>query len=335
MPKSESMTSSNEARLVWPDYAKGIGIFLVVAGHVLRGLVKSSIIPGAGIVGFVDAWIYSFHMSLFFFISGMFAPHSAKKSFDTYTLDKLKGVAYPYFVWCLIQGLIQIGLSSYTTSTMGFVDLWAVLYRPPAQFWFLYVLFVIMIMFGAMKKLGVKDVWFFLFSIAFFFSIELVYLGPWGVIYMVRENMIYFGLGVLLSTRIKSISHGLNTSGRAYYAFPALMILTLCVWFRVEQFLPLRPLLAVFGIFSIVAIAISLSSRNTAGVIRKWGTVSLQIYVAHTIASAGFRVVIHKILGYEAAWLHIIGGILVGMYFPIFLDGFCRRIRFKYLFTLR
>lgn len=329
------MTSSHEARLVWPDYAKGMGIFLVVVGHVLRGLVKSSVIPGAGIVGFVDAWIYSFHMSLFFFISGIFAPHSAKKPFDTYTLGKLKGVAYPYFVWCLIQGLIQIGLSSYTDSDMGFVDLLAFLYRPPAQIWFLYVLFVIMIMFGVMKKLGIKDVWFFLFSIACFFSIELVYLGPWGVIYMVRENMIYFGLGVLLSTRIKSISRGLNTSGRAYYAFPALMILTFCIWFRVEQFLPLKPMVAVFGIFSIVAIAILLSSRNTAGIIRKWGTVSLQIYVAHTISLVGFRIVVYKIFGYEAAWLHIIGGILVGMYFPIFLEGFCRQIRFKYLFTLK
>ena len=335
MSRSESMTSSQEARLVWPDYAKGMGIFLVVVGHVLRGLVKSSIIPGAGIVGFVDAWIYSFHMPLFFFISGIFAPHSAKKPFDIYTLDKLKGVAYPYFVWCLIQGLFQIGLSSYTNSNIEFVDLLAVLYRSSAQIWFLYVLFVIMIMFGVMKKLGVKDVWFFLFSIACFFSIELVYLGPWGVIYMVRENMIYFGLGVLLSTRIKSISRGLNTSGRAYYAFPALMILTFCIWFRVEQFLPLKPMVAVFGIFSIVAIAILLSSRNTAGIIRKWGTVSLQIYVAHAISLVGFRIVVYKIFGYEAAWLHIIGGILVGMYFPIFLEGFCRQIRFKYLFTLK
>ena len=34
------------------------------------------------------------------------------------------------------------------------------------------------------------------------------------------------------------------------------------------------------------------------------------------IASAGFRIVLHKILGYEAVWLHICGGICVGMCFP-------------------
>lgn len=329
------MTGSHQARLAWPDYAKGMGIFLVVVGHVLRGLVKSSIIPGSGFEGFVDAWIYSFHMPLFFFISGIFVTSSARKPLGIYVSDKLKAVAYPYFVWCLIQGLIQIGLSAYTNSPMTFADLLAILYRPPAQFWFLYVLFVIMMIFVVMKKLGMGEIWIFLFAVAFFFSIEFVYLGPWGVIYMVRENMIYFGIGILLSTRIKSILRESNTLKPLYFACPALVILTFCVWYGLQQFLSLRPLLAVLGIFSVVAIAMSLSSHKTAGVIRQWGVVSLQIYVAHTIASAGFRIVVHKIFGYEAAWLHISGGICVGMYFPILLDRFCRRIRFKYLFTLR
>ena len=110
------MTSLHKARLAWPDYAKGMGIFLVVAGHVLKGLVKASIIPGTGITGFVDAWIYSFHMPLFFFISGMFVSSSVQKPLGIYTLDKVRSVAYPYFAWCLIQGLIQIGLSSYTNA---------------------------------------------------------------------------------------------------------------------------------------------------------------------------------------------------------------------------
>ncbi|MCV3214943.1 acyltransferase family protein [Plectonema radiosum NIES-515] len=58
-------------RLHWVDYAKGIGIFLVVVGHILRGLVNSSILEESKLLLFVDRWIYGFHMPLFFFISGL------------------------------------------------------------------------------------------------------------------------------------------------------------------------------------------------------------------------------------------------------------------------
>jgi fucose 4-O-acetylase-like acetyltransferase len=72
------MTFSGTYRLPWPDYGRGMGIFLVVVGHVLRGLVAASILPKSNPVRFIDAWIYSFHMPLFFFLSGVFAGRSAR-----------------------------------------------------------------------------------------------------------------------------------------------------------------------------------------------------------------------------------------------------------------
>lgn len=47
-------------RLSWPDLAKGLGIFLMTLGH--SSLVNARVV----------AWIYTFHMPLFFFISGYF-----------------------------------------------------------------------------------------------------------------------------------------------------------------------------------------------------------------------------------------------------------------------
>lgn len=52
--------SGERARLPWPDLAKGLGIFLMTLGH--SSLVDSRI----------TAWIYTFHMPLFFFLSGFF-----------------------------------------------------------------------------------------------------------------------------------------------------------------------------------------------------------------------------------------------------------------------
>ena len=45
-------------RLEWIDLAKGIGIILMIIGHMPS-------IPSA-----VHNWIFSFHMPLFFFLSG-------------------------------------------------------------------------------------------------------------------------------------------------------------------------------------------------------------------------------------------------------------------------
>lgn len=49
--------NSNCTRASWLDIFKGIGIILVVVGHIYH-------------VGFIRDWIYTFHMPLFFFASG-------------------------------------------------------------------------------------------------------------------------------------------------------------------------------------------------------------------------------------------------------------------------
>ncbi len=56
------MTESKEKeRLAWPDLARGFAVFLVALGH--------SPLTGDAL----KYWIYTFHMPLFFFISGYFA----------------------------------------------------------------------------------------------------------------------------------------------------------------------------------------------------------------------------------------------------------------------
>ena len=44
-------------RYTWIDCIKGIGIFLVVLGHIYKD-------------NYIGLWIYSFHMPLFFMLSG-------------------------------------------------------------------------------------------------------------------------------------------------------------------------------------------------------------------------------------------------------------------------
>ena len=48
----------NRKRINWIDVAKGIGIFIIVLGHVLK-------------TGFLRQLIFSFHVPFFFLLSGV------------------------------------------------------------------------------------------------------------------------------------------------------------------------------------------------------------------------------------------------------------------------
>ena len=50
------MTNTMTKRIEWIDTAKGIGLICVILGHMR--------------VPYLSTWIYTFHMPLFFFLSG-------------------------------------------------------------------------------------------------------------------------------------------------------------------------------------------------------------------------------------------------------------------------
>lgn len=76
-------------RILWLDAAKGVGILLVLIGHL--GI---EMMPGARQV---QVWIYSFHMPLFFFLSGYL--FSTGKNLKDFALKKLRSIVLPYFVF--------------------------------------------------------------------------------------------------------------------------------------------------------------------------------------------------------------------------------------------
>lgn len=63
-------------RIKWIDTAKALGMFLVFYGHYIEMFAKS----GNTIASIQFQIIYSFHMPLFFMISGFFAKANVEKS---------------------------------------------------------------------------------------------------------------------------------------------------------------------------------------------------------------------------------------------------------------
>lgn len=78
---------SSSCRVAWIDYAKAIGIFLVVIGHLY---------PFRYPIPVIRTWIYYFHMPLFFFISGCFHRDTG---FKTNFVKGIKSLIIPAVAW--------------------------------------------------------------------------------------------------------------------------------------------------------------------------------------------------------------------------------------------
>ena len=323
-------------RLKWLDYAKGIGIFLVVLGHTLRGLVNSSILESSTAVLALDRWIYAFHMPLFFFLSGLFIERSASKPFKDFVIDKLKTIAYPYLLWSLLQSLLQIAVSRYTNSQLAWTNLWRIIYEPVMQFWFLYTLFVIMLVYAIARKLRVSQVLFLSLCLLLYTLQGYVGLGPWGVLYLIQTYALYLGLGALVASKDSLAKlRQCKISTLQIVTIVGFLTIGLAVGLNMTEEKWLEPAIALCGICATLTLAMLLEQFNVTRFVEQWGRLSLEIYVAHTIASSMLRIALQHVFGFTEPMTHLILGTGVGIYAPIALETICQRIKFRYMFTLR
>ncbi len=91
-----SETEIQRQRVVWIDTLKGFGIFLVFLGHTT--LINKN----------VDHYIFSFHMPLFFFISGVLFKTDASGKYNQFILKELKTRMMPYLAFGLLTYLIWL-----------------------------------------------------------------------------------------------------------------------------------------------------------------------------------------------------------------------------------
>lgn len=82
-------------RILWIDYAKSICIYLVLLGHA------HAFQP-------VTDFIYTFHMPLFFFLSGCLFSFEKHPNFKEFAIKRFKGLMVPYLWINLITYLFWL-----------------------------------------------------------------------------------------------------------------------------------------------------------------------------------------------------------------------------------
>lgn len=126
------------------DICRGLGIVLVVLGHALKQTGESN--RGFSILLSV---IYSFHMPLFFFLSGFVAIKIL--TFKEWTQcwkfvkDRAFRLLIPYFTVGILYIPFKYFLSGYAVQKYDFSQMWRIFAgeNPNTALWYLYVLFFV------------------------------------------------------------------------------------------------------------------------------------------------------------------------------------------------
>ena len=194
-------------RIEWIDYAKTLGIWLVILGHILNA--------GRPIEAELHTIVYSFHMPFFFLVSGLLFG-TKDMSFGRFVMAKIKTLIIPYILLNVLCLALSIPLYLYhevfpTTNLhdvksdlLTLVDgEFGSVFAPPS--WFLITLFCVMIMSYFIIKL--KVYWQIVIVCI---AIALTYLAERYEIPLnldtIPPALAFFTIGNMLKGRLKDLT---------------------------------------------------------------------------------------------------------------------------------
>lgn len=315
------MTEKN--RLNWIDSCKGFAIILVVLGHMEKGLVSSGQFPVYNsFLSGLDRFIYTFHMPLFFIISGyiFYRAYCANKEAKKVKYkNQIINSIYVYFIFSTVQWLIQFAVSSEVNTELHISDLYLMPIKPMSPYWYTFVLVIYYVAFYYLDKLkineNVKLGAVAVISVAgSFFTFDVIF-----PVRLVLMHALFFYLGVYIS----KTGCTFFTKASVLVALGAVSAITLVLASIDILFtyviLPCIVALFVFGMFNKVGVI------GESKFFRWIGKYSLEIYLTHCILTAGVRVVFSKI-GLNICIVTLICGTVIAVIVPILCSMLLRKI---------
>ena len=197
-------------RLDYLDMVKGVGIFFVVLGHIEY------------ISNPLRVWISSYHMPLFFIVSGILMAVKSETAgdFNTSVTKKFKGIIIPYLWFSLAYFIIDIAnvtiIKNIDMHTFWVDLISSATFYGMSVLWFLPALFLADIGFlFIQKKLGDRKTLVFLIIIALAcYSIQRMVLNP--LYDSNSDSLLITSLINFIRVFIRA-SIGMSFTGYAYY----------------------------------------------------------------------------------------------------------------------
>lgn len=302
----------NNKRDKLADLLKGYACLLVVFGHVIMGIRKASIVIPNGMYQ-LELFIWTFHVALFMFLSGYVyninGGWKSKKSRKSFIVNKLVNLGIPYIVFSVIYILINSIISS-TNSEYTMLDIIFILRKPVAQYWFIYALFMLFVIWTAMsnfmKNWQITIIITLLGTIAYFGNISL------GIIDSAISMALPFGLGTCLN---KYYIDKEKYSKKICLMIIHILAVGILIFYNIDNYI-ISKIEYILGIFASIAfISILQKQKNIENALSWINKISFPIYLLHTIFTAGIRVILIKV-GVSNYYIHVLLGMTMGILGP-------------------
>lgn len=308
----------------WIDLAKGIAILLVVFGHVNLGFKENNTFPQIqSIIENINFTIYSFHMPLFFSISGyLYSKTVILNSFSSYKKNikrKIISLGVPYIVFSILYCFAKVIFSSYTAKKVKLNAILGIFVTPIEFFWYLYAIIGIFILvmtldFVIKNKYIVLGILILIFIPTFFVEIPII------MIYFCCRYSLYFYLGKLLEEHLSL----LNNRILILSSIIIFIIINLLVYNNlIKNNIILSIILAIMGSFIILSISRKINEYN---ILNYLGKISLQIYIIHAIVCSAVRIILIK-LNINDIMIHYISATVLGIIIPVLVCKLSEKIK--------
>ena len=313
-------------RIAWLDYARGLAMILVVYGHCYRGLNAEGSTSQDRVLATIDYLIYTFHMPVFFIISGILAARSPFRGGSSFWLSKAEPILWPYVVWMSVQIAALIVFSGVTNEGAVSLGIWTYLYDPVSPFWFLYALFVSCVFLAYAWRLGTPIL--LGVAVAVFAACRFT---TGGIAADVSWGLLYFTIGAIASDFARRPGTIAAATRIPVMLLSAAGAIGLGLGFHSlgisnELAVPsaLLGCLALFGLAERLArLAVTWRPMRIIAFI---GQASLTVLVVHILGTAGTRIVLSHVFHAHSLALYLILGTTVGVGGPLVLQLVCTRL---------
>ena len=315
----EKFVSSND-RLDDVDIAKGIGIVLVVFGHIVARDIEPA---GNDWYLVLRDIVYSFHMAFFFYLSGLvfFSREGLPNSLLNYwssVKKKATRLLLPFLMMAVIVYLAKwsAGFWLAVDRPVGNLqaDVIGLLLYPTESYssslWYLVTLFLVFAIVPLLGRLfGGRLELIFLFALALHFF-------PAGKLFSAHQVCRYLVFFVFAYFATRNI-----VVYREFLAKNCLPLFALFIGSLI--FIPLKDLRFVGAVLSIFSLhAISLKAKGVArGILTELGRQSFPIYLFNVLAIGGVKAIVLKYYTWDGFAFFLVAPLLLlsGLVLPIYL----------------
>jgi len=315
-------------RLYAIDTAKGLGIVLVVFGHAWRGVQGAGLLADGPLFSAVDQMIYAFHMPLFFFLSGLlFLEILQKAEPGSFAVTRAVRLLWPFVLWTWVFFGFKWAAGPIVNEPVVMSDfpLWP--FPPYEHLWFLWALWLCQMVAMAgylvlrpFVQPGHLRTVCAVGAVAMTLLIPLIYIPSvtWGA---PAQHFPYFIAGIALGG-VAHLRPPVWLVAVAGLAFALLLSLSA----HIEAALLVS--LALTVLFCVVVAGVDRKGPQAGrfiAMLRYLGGASLVLYLAHTVFSAGTRILLTS-GGVTSVPVHLVTEVGVGLAGPIVLLWISRRL---------